>query len=100
MANKKDENKQVKSVSLNKTKENDQKILNHVKRRKFSKYVKELILQDIERKEEQKKAVTEKEERTTKPISVKEQLEQLKKREQSSAPSGVFIKVGNLKKEL
>lgn len=96
---KKDDNKRVKSVSLNVTKEDDQKILKHVKRRKFSKYVKELILQDIKNKEEQQKAIVEKEERT-KPITVKEQLEQLKKREQSSAPSGVFINVGNLKKEL
>ena len=45
------ENKFPKSVGFNLKNEDDQKILKHIKKRKFSPYVKKLILEDIKRKE-------------------------------------------------
>lgn len=44
-------NKVIKSVSFNKTNEQDQMILNKIKRRNFSGYVKKLIVADIKSKE-------------------------------------------------
>lgn len=45
------DNRFPKSVHFNRTNENDQKIIEHVKEKEsFSGYVKELILADIERK--------------------------------------------------
>lgn len=49
-------NKVIKSVALNITVANDQLILKHVKRRNFSGYVKKLILEDIARKEGEKRS--------------------------------------------
>lgn len=46
--------KVVKSVSFNTGKADELKILNSVKRRNFSKYVKTLLLNDIERKERER----------------------------------------------
>lgn len=47
-------NKVIKSVSLNKTVAEDQLILDRIKRRNFSGYVKKLILADIQVKREAK----------------------------------------------
>lgn len=47
-------NKVIKPVSFNITKPDDVKMLNHVKRRNFSGYVKKLIWQDIKNQEENK----------------------------------------------
>ena len=49
-------NKVIKPVSFNKTKEDDKKMLKHLLKRNFSGYVKKLILEDIKKKEQQKKA--------------------------------------------
>ena len=87
-------NKVVKSVSLNLNVDDDQLILKHVKKKNFSGYVKKLILEEIKQQESAKR-----EEPAAKPLSVKEELEQLKKRESSSAPTGVFINIGNNKKQ-
>jgi hypothetical protein len=45
-------NKIVKPVSFNITKQDDAKMLDHVKRRNFSGYIKKLIWQDIKSQEE------------------------------------------------
>jgi hypothetical protein len=47
-------NKVIKPVSFNITKPDDVKMLEHLKRRNFSGYVKKLIWQDIKRREENK----------------------------------------------
>jgi hypothetical protein len=44
-------NRFAKSVSFNTQNDDDKRILNHIKRRNFSGYVKKLILQDIQSKE-------------------------------------------------
>lgn len=46
------ENVRVKSVHFNITKENDMITLKSIGKKNFSKYVKKLILEDIERKKE------------------------------------------------
>lgn len=47
-------NKVIKPVSFNITKPDDAKMLEHLKRRNFSGYVKKLIWQDIKAQEEKK----------------------------------------------
>ena len=49
-------NKVIKPVSFNKTKDDDKKMLKHLSKRNFSGYVKRLILADIEKREQEKKA--------------------------------------------
>jgi hypothetical protein len=44
-------NKDIRSVSFNKTKENDMKMLEHLEGKNFSGYVKELIWEEIKKKE-------------------------------------------------
>jgi hypothetical protein len=44
-------NKDIMSVSFNKTKENDMKMLEHLEGKNFSGYVKELIWEEIKKKE-------------------------------------------------
>jgi hypothetical protein len=48
------QNKVVKPVSFNITKPDDAKMLDHIKRRNFSGYVKNLIWQDIKSRDEKK----------------------------------------------
>ncbi|MED3563955.1 hypothetical protein [Bacillus xiapuensis] len=45
-------NAKVKSVHFNITKESDQMMLKHIGRKNFSRYIKKLILEDIQRKKE------------------------------------------------
>ncbi|MBD8028621.1 hypothetical protein H9636_18460 [Ureibacillus sp. Re31] len=54
MENKK--NRFSKSIAFNKTNETDKKILEYVKRRNFSGYVKKLILADMKEKELRKQS--------------------------------------------
>lgn len=49
-------NKVIKPVSFNKTKEIEREMLKYLQKRNFSGYVKKLILADIKKKEQQKKA--------------------------------------------
>ncbi len=44
-------NKDIRSVSFNKTKKNDVKMLGHLEGKNFSGYVKDLIWADIQKKE-------------------------------------------------
>ncbi|MBU8908468.1 hypothetical protein [Desertibacillus haloalkaliphilus] len=95
-------NRFVKSVSFNKTNEEDQLILKNISRRNFSGYVKKLILEDIKQKQGNKSDKTKNEGEkddiqndksvmTPQPKqSPSDRLEQLKKRSQQSAPK-VFI---------
>lgn len=48
-------NRFSKSIAFNKTNEIDKQILNHVKRRNFSGYVKKLILADMKKKSEERR---------------------------------------------
>jgi hypothetical protein len=50
-------NKDIRSVSFNKTKEKDIKMLEHLEDKNFSGYVKELIWADIQKKESTLKIV-------------------------------------------
>ncbi len=78
-------NRFSKSVAFNRTNENDQKILKHVSRRNFSKYVKKLILDDM--KEKQKEAPQEVEQ-PPKPQTSKDRLDQLKKKQKRPDNTG------------
>lgn len=82
-------NKVIKSVSFNKTSEDDKKMLKHInKKRNFSGYVKKLIMQDVLQKDQKNIAeqidlpqeLPEKkiEER---PLSPSEEIEQLRKQQ-------------------
>jgi hypothetical protein len=86
-------NKIIKSVSFNVTNADDKKMLDHLKRRNFSGYVKKLIMREIETKNETKgktepkTATVMKEE---KKMTVAERLDQLKK-ERNSAPGSYHV---------
>lgn len=91
-------NKVIKPVSFNITKEQDNQMLKHVKRKNFSGYVKKLILADMESKmkaiDENVKEVPQKELKKEVPPPVKEsaadRLKNLKektKRQQVSKPT-------------
>jgi hypothetical protein len=88
-------NKIIKSVSFNVTNSDDKKMLDHLKRRNFSGYVKKLIMREIDTKNETKgktepkTATVLKEEQK---MTVAERLEQLKK-ERNSAPDRIKLKV-------
>lgn len=74
-------NKIIKSVSLNVTNEKDKEILNHVKRRNFSGYVKKLILADIEaRKGEKRENEPIEDVKNDMPKTPIDRLEELKQR--------------------
>lgn len=95
------ENKVIKSVSFNKQNEDDKKMLKYFGRRNFSGYVKKLIMEDMKRKEAEKKtkepAVGNKPDPANekKAASASEELQRMKqqKREQQAPPApNVFIK--------
>jgi hypothetical protein len=70
-------NKVIKPVSFNITKPDDVKMLDHVKRRNFSGYVKKLIWQDIKAQEE-KKAQIEPVLKHSKELTTAQRFEQAK----------------------
>lgn len=70
-------NKIFKSVSFNITKPDDVTILEYLKRRNFSGYVKKLIWQDI-KKQEEKKAHQEPVKKPSEPLTSAQKLEQVK----------------------
>jgi muramoyltetrapeptide carboxypeptidase LdcA involved in peptidoglycan recycling len=95
-------NKIIKSVSFNVTNSEDKKMLEHLKRRNFSGYVKKLIMGEIESKTETE--TTKKEPKIAevfneeKKLTAAERLEQLKK-ERNSAPERITLKVDGMKQE-
>lgn len=97
------QNKTWKSVSFNKTKEEDVKRLKHIARKNFSKYIKKLIDEDIEKKVKQnqsenktpdistiKKAKNEP--APTKQLSIAEKLELQKQKLNQAISPAPFIK--------
>jgi hypothetical protein len=89
-------NKIIKSVSFNVTNSDDKKMLDHLKRRNFSGYVKKLIMREIDAQNETKGIKTEPKPAAAleekKKMTVAERLEQLKK-ERNSAPDRITLKV-------
>lgn len=79
-------NKVIKSVSFNKTNQDEKRILDAVRRRNFSKYVKKLLLDDINKKQMAKSPTQPTEQCThethkeSKPLTTAEQLSMLKRK--------------------
>lgn len=71
------QNKVVKPVAFNITKPDDVKMLEFLKRRNFSGYVKKLIWQDI-KKQEEKKVQNEPIQKPMEPLTTAQKLEQVK----------------------
>lgn len=86
-------NKVVKPTSYNKTNEEDRRILKHVEKRNYNAYVKKLILEDMNKnQEEKKKEVNTKKEPVIKqaPLTAAEKLEKMKEKlKAGSKPASV-----------
>jgi hypothetical protein len=95
-------NKIIKSVSFNVTNADDKKMLDHLKRRNFSGYVKKLIMREIDIKNESNGTKTEPKTAAVfeeeKKMSVADRLAQLKK-ERNSAPDRITLKVDGKNQE-
>lgn len=83
-------NKVIKSVSFNQKNKDDEIILNHVKRRNFSGYVKKLILADIRKKQNETNVQVEIKTKLTTTQMIEQKKVEMKKGQKTSAPS-VFI---------
>ena len=82
------DNKVIKSVSFNKQNEDDKKMLKHFGRRNFSGYVKKLIMEDMNRKEAEKKHKEPAAENKPEPVIEKKPAsasEELQRMQRSSA---------------
>ena len=84
-------NRFSKPVAFNSNREDDQLILNHVKRRNFSGYVKKLILADIQSRNEQKHRDEPKNEVKTEVTNTADRLKQMQEQIKKSGKPALWL---------